>query len=121
MIKIGNSLMAKNKAKPIKKPQNSLDVSNPDSLFFSSFIGEWVEIMCRNTSIDIPGGRFPVTLGGYLLDIDEEHLYTSQNGKEITGAIKRKDYISIQVAKEYTESELMLDSVNIPEDRETGN
>lgn len=116
--------MAKKQVKAYKKskadPKTDL-TSNPDSVFFSSFIGEWVEIVCKNTSVTNNDGMFPFILAGYLLDVDSEHLYTSNDGREVTGAVKRSDYITIQVAKEYNQEDFLLNTISIPEDKETGN
>lgn len=114
--------MKKRVSKKAKKPKQEqhTDDTSPNSTFYASFIGEYVEIICKQTRT-LETGIFPVIVSGYLLEIDDKHLYLSDDAQNIARLVKREDYITIEIAKEQTQEDYVLSTVSIPSDREQGN
>lgn len=109
----------KKKTKKKKQLQHHKDTS-PQSTFFLSFVGEMVEIMCKGSATTTEVGVFPVIVQGYLLDIDDDHLYLSDDGQNIARAVKRQDYVAIEIVQQVTEMEEKLRNISVPEDRDNG-
>lgn len=109
--------------KPRKKKKTIQlnDDSNPSSTFFLSFVGEYVELVCKNVITHTEVGVMPLIVTGYLLDVDETHLYLSDDMQNVVRAIKREDYAVIEIAKSMTDAERVLSELNIPENAEDGN
>lgn len=88
-----------------------------DQLFFGVFVGELVEILCRQqTTTEI--GVFPLVVSGYLLDVDRKYLYLSDDCKNIIRAVKRVDHVTIEIVKEESQIDSLLNALPIgtPED-----
>ena len=83
----------KPQSKTTKKLMTKLDPStDPSSTFFLSFVGEYVEIICKGATTTTEIGVFPIVVNGYLLDLDEKHLYLSDDGQSVSRAVKKEDY-----------------------------
>lgn len=108
-------------AKKTKKNTEHTKDSNPNSVFFTSFIGEKVELICKGPSATTEIGVFPIVVNGYLLDLDDDHLYLSDDGQNIARAVKRAEYITIEIVKNLTKYDEALETVLIPEESEDGN
>lgn len=102
-----------------KKTQHNKD-TNPQSTFFLSFVGEMVEIMCKGSATTTEVGVFPVIVQGYLLDVDDDHLYLSDDGQNIARAVKKQDYIAIEIVQQLSLMEEKLRNLTVPEDADSG-
>lgn len=112
-------IVTKNKKNSSNK-QKSNSISDPTSLFFLSFVGEWVEIICKlTTTTEI--GHFPLVAMGFVLDVDNEHIFLSDDGQNVSRAVKRSEYVLIDIAKQETELERKLNTVTIPNTPDEGN
>lgn len=96
------------------KKASIIKETDMDNLFFASFVGEEVEIMCSKTIAPHNG----LMLTGTLMDIDEVYYYLG-DGKKVNMAINKEDVIVIEISK--TMEDIMLNQVDIPEKAEDGN
>lgn len=110
-------------AKPkIKKKQEEHPVStNPKSAFYYSFVGEFVEIICDGPVSQTEIGMFPIVVQGYLLELDDNYLYLSDDALTICRAVNRKNEITIEIVKQMNEQEEALRNILVPDVPEDGN
>ena len=113
--------MTKKKLKKKKIKTKQPDHSSPNSTFFLSFVGEFVEIVIKEVNYTTEMGILPLTVSGILLDIDENYIYLSDNGNSVTRAVKRLDIAVIEIANSLSEQEAALHNITIPEKPEDGN
>ena len=110
--------MAKTKKKKRIQP---VDDSSPNSTFFLSFVGEYVEVVCKEITSTTEIGIIPLVVTGYLLDIDDKFLYLSDDAQNVSRAIKKSDYSVIEIVKQTTPEEEALNRMFVPENPEEGN
>lgn len=108
------------KKSPSKK-SSTAELTDPNKLFFQSFIGEFVEVICRTDNMVLEGTSVPVTRIGFLLDIDDLHLYLSEDAQSVNCAVRREDYIAISIIPQMDLTDEAMRDVVIPENREDGN
>lgn len=111
-LQLGQKLYnMKKKLKKRKKP------STIDSTFFSIFIGEYVEIVARHSLTD----TVPLVMEGYLLDMDDDFYYLSDDANSICRAIRKDDLSAIEIANTKTVFDELLKQTPIKENPEDGN
>ena len=117
--------MAKTKAP--KKKLTIKDVKDDDtspkstSSFYLIFIGEFVEVICSGPSTTTEMGVFPIVANGYLLDLDENYLYLSDDAITVARAIKRKNVVTVEIVKQVGPLEQALIDTEVPDNKEEGN
>lgn len=79
-------------------------------LFWTTFMGEFVEILTRVDSPD----RMPLVAQGYLLDRDDEYYYLGEGILEVDAAIKKTDVVIITSRKEKDPTLEVLENTPIP-------
>jgi hypothetical protein len=96
-----------------RKKKQKVDETSLESTFFASFVGEYVEIVCKvvGATKEI---TLPVVVNGFLLDIDDDFYYLSDNGTEVSKAVRKDGLIIIEVAKQKTPEEEILDNLTRP-------
>lgn len=110
------------KVKKIKKKQQEHDKSsNLTNAFYLSFIGEMIEVICAGASTTTEIGMFPIVANGYLLDLDDEYLYLSDDALTIARAIKKNNVVTVEIVKQMTPSEEALINMDVPGRKEDGN
>lgn len=94
------------------------------SMFLDIFIGEYVVLIVNldvteSITVSEEGHTTPVnskmTLEGFLLDMDNEFIYLSDNGEEVTEAVRRDDLRYIKRVDVKNPLEEMLDQAAEPE------
>lgn len=108
----------------IKKPKKKIIstlATNINDTFYLAFIGEYIELVLKDHETRIGDSIIPLHVGGFLLDMDDEHLYLSDDGQSIVRAVKRNDYSVIESANKKTRNDEMLEELNIPNDPDDGN
>lgn len=86
-------------------------------MFFSTFLGEYVEILCRyETAAD---GK--MMLEGYLLDMDDDYYFVGHNPIEITAAIKKEDVSLVNIVNKVDPNVELLENMPIPDDEHENN
>lgn len=113
--------MKKIKKKQSKTKIQKIDDSSPTSTFFLSFVGEYVEIICKEISSTTEIGTIPLVINGFLLDIDDNYLYLSDDAQSVSRAIKKADYSVIEIVKQYNVLDEALKRVEIPDNPDEGN
>lgn len=103
------------KKKVAKRKETSLE-----NTFFTTFIGEYVEVIC-NKGIHYNDHTVPVATSGFLLDVDEEFYYLSQDGQSVTSAVKKIDVTVIEIINQKTIEDQLLEQAKVPENKEDGN
>lgn len=111
------------KPKTPKKKLTAMEETSPKSTspFYLIFIGEFVEIICSGPSTTTEVGVFPIVANGYLLDLDENYLYLSDDATTIVRAIKKKNIVTIEIVKQIGQAEQALMNLGIPDKRDEGN
>lgn len=110
-----NKRKASKKKKVIKREETSLE-----NTFFASFIGEYVEVICSR-GISYNNNTVPVSTSGFLLDVDEEFYYLSQDGQSVSSAVKKVDVTVMEIVNQQSFATQVLQEVEVPENREDGN
>jgi len=85
-------------------------------VFWATFTGEFVEILCEDVSIG--ENRLPLTVQGFLLDMDDEYLFIGEGPIEINAAVKKRliAFISIIDPEDKKEEFLeILEDMPVPE------
>lgn len=104
-----------------KKQEEHSKANSLNSVFYLSFIGELVEIVCSGASNTSEIGSFPVVATGYLLEIDDDYLYLSDDAETICRAVKKNVIMTVEIVRQISESEQALMNVSIPETPDKGN
>ena len=111
--------MAGNKKSKKKTARSSqFESTQSDNLFFLTFIGEKVEILC---SFEMLEKQFPQLVQGYLLDKDDEYLYLGSGPDEIHSVVRREDVKYLQIIKDIDPMTEVLDNMPKPEKEEDVN
>lgn len=120
-MKDGDDIMAKTKAP--KKKLTATEETSPKSTssFYLIFIGEFVEIICSGPTTTTEIGVFPIVVNGYLLDLDENYLYLSDDAITVARAVKRKNVVTIEIVKHIGPLEQALMDTEVPDNRDEGN
>ncbi len=108
----------KKKTKEEQVSQNSTSIHN---VFYLSFIGELVEIVCSGPMAATDNALIPLVAAGYMLEIDDEYIYLSDDALTISRAVKKNNVITVEIVKEVTEEEQRLSAVSIPKNKDEGN
>lgn len=108
-------------SKSKKKQQKHSSSTDLSSVFYLSFIGELIEIVCSGTTTTTEMGIFPVVATGYLLEIDDDFLYLSDDAETICRAIRKSNVITVEVVRKISESEQALLNMSVPSDVDSGN
>lgn len=92
-------------------------------LFHLTFIGEYVQLTTNMFTIVneendevLTSHKVPVTIDGYILDIDEDYYYLGTTPHEINKAIKKDVVIFIGIVENKNVYDEILDSLQEPED-----
>lgn len=112
---------ATKKKKVLELPQEHDKSNSPKNAFYFSFIGELVEIICAGATTTTEIGMFPIVANGYLLDLDDEYLYLSDDALTIARAIKKTNIVTVEIVKQMTPSEEALVNMEVPGKKEDGN
>lgn len=86
-------------------------------LFHLSFIGEFCEILCDITNLN----ELTLPITGFILDKDDLYYYLSDDAKEIHRAIKIQSVKAIEIVKNRTWKEQVLNEMPIPNKEEEVN
>ena|ERR1044072_5970151 len=87
--------------------------------FYSTFIGEFVQVIGEFTTQD-KGGTY-ATITGYILDVDKDYLYLGPTADAVSAAIARNKVFSIQIITDEDRHAEMLDNLQPPKDKNDGN
>lgn len=89
-------------------------------VFWATFIGELVSIMC---SVDDPhgSGKTHLAVRGYFLDSDEEYYYLGEGPLQVDVALKKSLVTLIEISKEKDETLAVLENLPIPDKEEEKN
>lgn len=94
------------------------DQTNPNSLFFSTFIGNTVFITSNvvqtnriGISQELMTETVPLYFEGVLMDVDDDYFYLG-DGKNVSNAIKREFVLQIELKEEKDKYLEMLESIN---------
>lgn len=82
--------------------------------FKKLFIGEYVEILSNARNI-IQGDILPLSVQGYILDMDDDFLYVGETPLEIKFAVKREDVRYLEIIEPKTIFDHMLDQTDLSE------
>jgi hypothetical protein len=88
-------------------------------IFWSTFVGEYVEIACEFETTT--SGKLPVALQGYLLDADEEYYFLGKNPIEISSTVKRDKIAYIEIIEDVDQATMILEEMPVPETEEENN
>lgn len=76
------------------------------TIFYDLFIGEWVDIITKfsieiaeHSESGMSSSKTPMVLSGYVIDIDAENIYLGPELYTVSQAIRKDEYISIQVVE----------------------
>jgi hypothetical protein len=89
-----------------------LDIKKASELFWTTFIGEYVEILCKYETSE----RMPLSVIGYLLDIDDIYYYIGAGPLQVESALKKEDVCFISIINNVDPTTQMLEDMPIPED-----
>jgi hypothetical protein len=81
------------------------------SSFFLSFIGEFCQIITDVNFNKTAESGLPLVIEGFVLDADDDYIYLSFDGVEITQAINRKNAVYVQSLEQTDEMEKILDTL----------
>lgn len=91
------------------------------SLFFETFIGEYVELMTTRTIetvIDTEEGAavatIPLTVKGYLLDKDDIYYYIGDGPGQVESGVRITSVDAITIVKQKTRLDEILDEMDEP-------
>lgn len=92
--------------------------TNIEGVFFSTFIGENVEVLCK-TTITQSGIASPIVVQGILLDIDENYYYFSDDGTNVSRALAKNEILFIEIIDDMNKNEYskLLESVAVEKDK----
>lgn len=91
--------------------------TNIEGVFFSTFIGENVEVLCK-TTITQSGIASPIVVQGILLDIDENYYYFSDDGTNVSRALAKNEILFIEIIDDAkSQYSQMLESLTIEKDK----
>lgn len=100
-----------------------MGVEQEESLFFLTFIGEFVEVTTNlmvKSQIETEEGtgisESPITIRGYLLDEDNKYYYMGGRPDAVSNAIKKTSVKLIEIVEPKTQLDEVLDSMGEPED-----
>lgn len=93
------------------------------TMFYDLFIGEWVDVITK-VSIEIAehseagmsSSKTPMVLSGYVIDIDENNIYLGPELYTVSQAVRKDEYVSIQVVEKETRAP--RNQEKIPEDKD---
>lgn len=106
-----------------KKSPEDIQLKNEtslDNVFFSTFVGENVEMICKGVN-DVSANGIAFVIQGILLDIDEVYYYLSDDGNSIARAIKKSEVSFIEIAKSNNEYQRLLESFEVNGKKENAN
>lgn len=92
---------------------------NISDIFWSTFIGEYVEIACEFETTT--SGKLPVALQGYLLDADEDYCFLGKNPIEVSSMVKKDKIAYIEIIEDIDQATLILQDMPVPETEEENN
>ncbi len=87
-----------------------MDGKNASKVFSSTFIGEYVEIICKT-----PDTTTKLQVTGFLLDHDADYYYIGQNPIEVHAAVKKEIVEIIYISEETDSATEMLHEMEIPD------
>jgi hypothetical protein len=99
-------------------------MAKKNNIFFEVFCGEFCEIVTNlevTNTINIGDDghthdtRMPLTLGGFLMDVDDEYIYLSDDGENVNQAFPKCDLKNIRIVDINAEVDNMLDSIPEPD------
>lgn len=92
---------------------------NASDLFWVTFIGEYVEVLCKFETPD--SGRMPLAVQGYMLDADDKFYYIGKNPLEIASAVNKNDVAYVCVIDNIDPAVQILENMPVPEAEEETN
>lgn len=92
--------------------------SQVDNLFFLTFIGEKVEMMCNFEMLE---KNYPQVIQGYLLDKDDEYYYMGSGPDEIQSVVRIADVKYLHIIKDIDPMLEVLDNMQTPDKEEDVN
>lgn len=98
----------------MKKKKSTKDQTSLESTFFTSFVGEYIVIICKILGEHGSGLKLPVTVTGYLLDIDDDFYYLSDDGINVTRAVRKTEILTVEVHDEKTPEQEILENAKPP-------
>lgn len=107
--------VALKKKKLAKREETSLD-----NTFFTTFIGEYVEVICSR-GVTYQNETVPVVTSGFLLDVDNEFYYLSNDGQAVSAAVKKSDVSVMEIIQQKSYAEHVLEQTKIPQNKDDGN
>lgn len=86
----------------------SKESDNKENLFYSTFIGELVEL---TTQFRVGDSQVVGSLTAYILDVDEDYYYLGDSPEEVSSVVKKEAIYSIMITKNKSWKEVMLDEL----------
>ena len=96
-----------------------MKIKNASELFWGTFIGEYVEVLCKFETPD--SGKLPLAVQGYMLDADDRYYYIGQNPLEVTSVINKDDVAYIALIENIDPAMQILEDLPLPETDEENN
>lgn len=95
-------------------------MAKKSDVLWSTFTGEFVEILCEFVSGD--DKHLPLTVQGYLLDMDDDYYFIGEGPIEINAAVKKKNVAFMSIldpeSKEQDLFKEVLEDMGMPESDE---
>jgi hypothetical protein len=92
--------------------------------FFSTFIGEKVEIVAsfyqdymEETEERRVSNHSPASIQGYILDLDPVFLYLGKNPHEVSMCLRRDSVLYIEILVEKSAYDEMLENFEVPDNK----
>lgn len=103
---------------PLVDLEGTMDRTKKSSdLFFATFLGEYVEILAKYETTE----RVPLTINGYLLDMDNDFYFTGENSLEVNAAVRKSDVVFISIIPKLDPGTEILENFEVPEDENESN
>lgn len=92
---------------------------NASDLFWVTFVGEYVEVLCKFETPE--SGRMPLAIQGYMLDVDDKYYYIGKNPLEVISAVDKNDVAYICIIEQIDPAVQMLQEMPVPKAEEENN
>jgi hypothetical protein len=103
-----------------------MDKEQVPDLFTVTFVGEYLEIICKfqremieETEHGVYREIAPGVVHGYLIDFDDKYYFLGDDKRVITRCLDRSEVSYIEVIEEQNEYDKILDHMPIPGENES--
>lgn len=94
-----------------------MDLRKASELFWVTFAGEYVEMLCKYKTTD----EAPLVIQAFLLDIDNTYYYIGDSPIQVNAVIRKEDLCFMKIIEQVDEATEYLEQMPVPQKEEDKN